>query len=84
MDIQKQTEYWRSGSLSDIDTAGILIDKNILYEGMFFCHLAIEKIIKALYVKNLPEYAQKSITFLCCAKNQILSQTQMSNSFLEY
>jgi len=67
MDIQKQTKYWHTGSLSDIDTADILIDKNKLSEGMFFCHLAIEKILKALYVKNLSEYAPKSHNlFMLC------------------
>lgn len=72
MDIKKQAEYWHTGSLSDIDTAGILIDKNKLSEGLFFCHLAIEKILKALYVKNLSEYAPKSHNlFMLCEKSNI-------------
>ncbi len=60
MDIQKQINYWHSGSLSDIETAGILIEKKKYREGMFFCHLAMEKMLKALYVKKTSELAPKS------------------------
>ncbi|PKL38576.1 MAG: DNA-binding protein [Spirochaetae bacterium HGW-Spirochaetae-1] len=60
MDLKKQVGYWHRGSLSDIDTAGILIEKNKYPEGMFFCHLAIEKILKAVYVKTQSEFAPKS------------------------
>ena len=60
MDLQKQIEYWRNGSLSDIETAEILIERNKYPEGMFFCHLAIEKILKAVYVKTQSGLAPKS------------------------
>ncbi|HPJ37686.1 MAG TPA: HEPN domain-containing protein [Spirochaetota bacterium] len=60
MELQKQIDYWHKGSLSDVDTAGILIEKSKYTEGMFFCHLAIEKILKAVYVKMQSEFAPKS------------------------
>ena len=60
MEIQKQIDYWHNGSQSDIETAGILIEKKKYREGMFFCHLAMEKMLKALYVKKTSELAPKS------------------------
>ena len=57
MNINKQIEYWKSGSVNDIDTAELLIKNNKLLNGLFFCHLVLEKIIKAhvvLATKNVP------------------------------
>jgi len=48
MVIEKQIEYWKTGVLDDLTTARILIEKRRLLYGLFFCHLVIEKIIKAL------------------------------------
>lgn len=52
MDIDKQIEYWKSGAVNDIDTAELLINNNKLLHGLFFCHLVIEKIIKAHVAKD--------------------------------
>jgi len=60
IDPEKQIEYWRSGVLDDIETARVLIDKNRLVHGLFFCHLVIEKIIKAHVVKFTHEIAPRS------------------------
>ena len=51
MDINKQINYWTEGADSDIDTAKILIKNEKYLHGLFFCHLTIEKIIKAHVVK---------------------------------
>ena len=60
MDINKQIEYWRSGAVNDIDTAELLIKNNKLLHGLFFCHLVIEKIIKAHVVKASKNVPPKS------------------------
>ncbi len=36
MNINKQIEYWKSGSFSDIETAEILIEKGKYLHGLFF------------------------------------------------
>lgn len=57
MDINKQIECWKSGAVNDIDTVELLINNNKILHGLFFCHLVIEKIIKAHVVKatkNVP------------------------------
>jgi HEPN domain-containing protein len=60
LDIEKQIEYWSLGAASDIDTAGILIKNKKYLHGLFFCHLAIEKIIKAHVTKATNRIPPKS------------------------
>ena len=54
-DIQKHIIHWREGAQEALDAADDLInkDRRILF-GLFFVHLALEKIIKArfLHVKK--------------------------------
>ncbi|WP_177179661.1 HEPN domain-containing protein [Cyclobacterium xiamenense] len=60
MNIQRQIAYWVDGSKNDFETAKILIDQNRIVHGMFFCHLVIEKVLKAHVVKETREFAPKS------------------------
>jgi HEPN domain-containing protein len=60
MDITRQISYWEKGSISDIETAEILLAGKKYLEGLFFCHLSIEKILKALVVKENHQLAPKS------------------------
>jgi len=47
MDVIKQTKYWIETAEDDLHTAEILINNRKLLHGLFFCHLSIEKAIKA-------------------------------------
>ncbi len=51
MDVEKQVDYWRSGSKEDVGAAEALVSKSYLRHGLFFAHLAIEKILKAHVVR---------------------------------
>ena len=64
LDINKQIEYWKSGAESDLETAEILINNNKLLQGLFFCHLTVEKTIKALVVKETKEIPPKTHNLL--------------------
>ncbi|MBI5324607.1 MAG: HEPN domain-containing protein [Ignavibacteriae bacterium] len=57
---QKQIDYWKNGAISDIETAEILLNKNKLKECLFFCHLTIEKILKAHYSKIFTKVPPKT------------------------
>ncbi|MEO5354351.1 MAG: HEPN domain-containing protein [Magnetococcus sp. XQGC-1] len=52
MNIEKHIDYWRRGSDEDEETAGILLEKGKLREGLFFMHLSMEKILKALVTRT--------------------------------
>ncbi len=60
INIKTQIEYWKHGAEEDLESAKILIGKNRMLHGLFFCHLAIEKIIKAHVVKTTGEIAPRS------------------------
>ncbi len=55
MDIEKQVHYWRNGSEEDIAAAEALVEKGYLRHGLFFAHLAVEKILKAHVTRKTGE-----------------------------
>ncbi len=62
MDISNQLSYWIEGATSDLETAEPLINNKRLLHGLFFCHLAIEKVLKAWVVKTTLDLPPKRIT----------------------
>ncbi|MFW5770043.1 MAG: HEPN domain-containing protein [Spirochaetota bacterium] len=81
MDLHKQINYWLEGSQSDIETAEILIQKNKLPEGMFFCHLSIEKILKAIFVQSTENLAPKSHNLFMLAEKAGIELSQDRETF---
>ncbi|MDR3610586.1 MAG: HEPN domain-containing protein, partial [Ignavibacteriaceae bacterium] len=55
-----QIEYWKTTAISDLETSEILIEKGKTVHGLFWCHLTIEKMLKAHYVKANNEFAPKT------------------------
>jgi HEPN domain-containing protein len=78
MNIQKQTDYWVNGAGEDLISAELLISNNRLLHGLFWCHLSIEKIIKALIVKQTLQVPPKShnLVWLLEKTNILLDENQ--------
>ena len=51
MDVDKQVEYWTTGSAEDFVAAELLIEKGHLRQGLFFAHLALGEMLKAHVVR---------------------------------
>ncbi len=49
---KKMFEYWVSSANDDWETAEILLDKKRYVPALFFIHLSLEKLIKALIIKK--------------------------------
>ena len=81
IDMLKQIDYWKKGSLSDIETADILIDKKKYREGLFFCHLSIEKMLKALYVKTKNDIPPKTHNLFQLSENIDLKTDENNSEF---
>jgi HEPN domain-containing protein len=81
-DINKQYSYWAKGAESDLETAGILINGKKYVEGLFFCHLTIEKYLKALIIKNAKELAPKSHNLAYLSELAKISVTDEQVSFM--
>jgi HEPN domain-containing protein len=75
MDVQKQIEYWIKTAEEDLVTAGLLIQNERFLHGLFFCHLCIEKAIKAHLVKQTNQIPPKlhNLSFLLSKTNLSLS-----------
>lgn len=97
LNVSKQIEYWQNGATDDFETASILVDNKKYIHGLFFCHLSIEKIIKAHVVKTTNEIPPKShdLFFLSKKANivlpedkqliiQILMKYQLEGRYPEY
>ncbi|MCX7049180.1 MAG: HEPN domain-containing protein [Candidatus Sumerlaeota bacterium] len=79
MDIQKQIDYWRKGAEEDFAAAQTLLEKDHLRHGMFFAHLAVEKMLKAHVVKatqNIPPKIH-SLTLLAEKTSLVLDSTRL-------
>ncbi len=51
-DLEQQFDYWRDGAGEDWEVAQELISKGKVRHGMFFAHLALEKMLKALVFRQ--------------------------------
>ncbi len=60
LNIEKQIEYWINTAKTDLDTAELLIRESRSIHGLFFCHLTIEKALKALVVKDTGQIPPKT------------------------
>jgi HEPN domain-containing protein len=52
MNIPKQTEYWVRNAKEDFEVGSNLIKAGKTRHGLFFVHLAMEKMLKACVCKN--------------------------------
>ena len=64
INIQKQVDYWFNCAFDDLESAKVLINNKRYLQGLFFCHLVIEKAIKAIVVKCTSDIAPRSHNLL--------------------
>lgn len=55
--IERVVQYWQTEANEALEVAGHLIEKADYSYALFFGHLAVEKILKALYAARLEEHA---------------------------
>ena len=58
-DIGKQIAYWRDGAAEDWRVAQDLIKRRKVRHGLFFAHLALEKLLKALVCRRTQDLAPR-------------------------
>lgn len=82
IDLKKQIEYWIKGAEEDLFTAELLIREKRVSHGLFFCHLVIEKAIKAHLVKASGEVAPRSHNLIYLSEKADLSFENETEIFL--
>jgi len=78
-DIDKQIAHWRSGAEEDWQVACELIEQGRIRHGMFFAHLALEKILRAHVCMATRELAPPTHNLVRLAQNGVptLNSQQM-------
>lgn len=82
IDKEKHISYWIKGANEDLITAELLIQERRILHGLFFCHLVIEKGIKAHVVKVTGEIAPKSHNLIYLSEKSSLSFEEDTVLFL--
>ena len=59
VDIRKQISYWKENAEEDWAVAQQLLESGRTRHGLFFAHLALEKMLKALVCKNTNDLAPR-------------------------
>jgi HEPN domain-containing protein len=59
VDIAKQIVFWRDSAKEDWAVARQLVDNGRIRHGLFFAHLTLEKILKALICKHTQDLAPR-------------------------
>jgi HEPN domain-containing protein len=82
MDIEKQVEYWTIGSAEDLAAAKSLLEKGHLRHCLFFAHLALEKMLKALVVRATHDAPPRMRNLVRLAKLAALKTGNEQERFL--
>jgi len=59
VDIPAQVDYWRKGAQEDWEVARGLLENGKTRHGMFFAHLALEKLLKAQVCRKTEQIAPR-------------------------
>ena len=59
VDISEQIRYWKTGAQEDWEAAGVLVESGKIRQGLFFAHLALEKLLKAHVCRQRQEIAPR-------------------------
>lgn len=82
INIDKQINYWLSGSSNDIETAELLLNNKKILHGLFFCHLAVEKAIKAHVVKAIKDVPPRSHNLIYLSEKADIQWEEEKEIFL--
>jgi len=58
--VKKQILYWETGAEEEMLNAKIMVDNQRFLTCLFFCHLCLEKILKALVVKKTENHPPRT------------------------
>ena len=82
IDISKQITYWRAGAREDWEVAVELINIGRIRHGLFFAHLALEKLLKAHVCHATNDLAPRLHTLLRLAERTNLALSEKYLVFL--
>ncbi len=82
VDVQAQIEYWRASSVEDWEVANELVRSSRVRHGLFFAHLALEKMLKAHVCRTSCDVAPRLHSLLRLAERAGLALSDEQRLFL--
>lgn len=82
VNIEKHVSYWKNGGEEDLQVADQLIKSGKIRHGLFFLHLALEKILKAHVCRNTKDIAPKLHNLARLAELSGIAFMQEDSDFL--
>ena len=82
IDVEQQIAYWQAGAVEDWQVAGELINLRRTRHGLFFAHLALEKLLKAHICRATADLAPRIHTRLRLAERTGLAYGEGQRVFL--
>jgi HEPN domain-containing protein len=84
-DIGKTINYWLESAVYDFETGKSLLESKKFPYALFFAHLAIEKVLKAIVVKQTGEHAPYIHSLVLLVKKANIKMTEeMLDQLAEY
>lgn len=80
IDAEKTARYWLDGAIYDLETGQTLLRSKKYPYALFFGHLALEKLLKAIVVKRTGEHAPFSHSLVMLAQR---GKLEMSEEMLD-
>jgi HEPN domain-containing protein len=83
-DKEKQMTYWVSTAIDDLESIDFLFNGKKYVQALFFAHLSLEKILKALWVKgNENNFPPKTHNLTYLYENSKITLTDEQTDFLQ-
>lgn len=83
MDINKQIDYWKKSAKHDLDTAESLIKEKKYDWALFLSHLVLEKMLKALFLKEKEVFPPKTHNLIILLKKVGIEISEDEYDFYE-
>jgi HEPN domain-containing protein len=82
MDIEDQIKYWTDSAEYDLTVAGHLFECGDYSWCLFVGHLVLEKMLKAIYLRDKEKVPPRTHNLLALARSTNLSLTKEQEEFL--
>ncbi len=82
VNLKNQIDYWIKGAEDDLLTAELLIRERRILHGLFFCHLVVEKAIKAHVVSTTKDFAPRTHNLIYLSEKIELKFDEETEIFL--
>ena len=82
INIVKQVAFWRESAAEDWDVGRDLVKRGKTRHGLFFLHLALEKMLKAHVCRETGDFAPKIHALLVLANKAKLTLSDEQEDFL--